>query len=114
LACGIEQASKVIVGMFTIILWDNHEQALTLARDQMGEKPLYWGWCNDVLLFGSELKAPPVFNAEIDSNSLSLLLRHCYIPAPYTIYQGTQKLMPGHFEQVPLQGDVARVQRCAA
>jgi len=97
--------------MFAIVLWDKQEQVLTLARDRMGEKPLYWGWCDDVLLFGSELKAlkaHPAFNAEIDRNALTLLLRHCYIPAPYSIYQGIQKLMPGHFVQIPLQGDVAR------
>lgn len=109
-AWGIEQALQATVGMFAIALWDKQEQVLTLARDRMGEKPLYWGWCDEVLLFGSELKAlkvHPVFNAEIDRNALTLLLRHCYIPAPYSIYQGIQKLMPGHFVRIPLQGDVA-------
>lgn len=108
---GIERTLRATVGMFAIALWDMQEQVLTLARDRMGEKPLYWGWCDDVLLFGSELKAlkaHPSFDAEIDRNALALLLRHCYIPAPYSIYQGVQKLMPGHFLRVPLQGDVAR------
>jgi asparagine synthase (glutamine-hydrolysing) len=110
-AWGVERTLQATVGMFAIALWDKQEQVLTLARDRMGEKPLYWGWCDDVFLFGSELKAlkaQPAFNAEIDRNALTLLLRHCYIPAPYSIYQGIQKLMPGHFVQVPLQGDVAR------
>ena len=110
-AWGVERTLQATVGMFAIALWDRQEQLLTLARDRMGEKPLYWGWCGDVLLFGSELKAlkaHPSFNAEIDRNALTLLLRHCYIPAPYSIYQGVQKLMPGHFVQILLHDDVAR------
>lgn len=97
LACfatwGIVKTLQALVGMFALALWDKHEKVLTLARDRMGEKPLYWGWCEDVLLFVSELKAikaHPAFNAEIDHNSLILLLRHYYIPAPYRIYQGIQ------------------------
>ncbi|MEP5980659.1 MAG: asparagine synthase (glutamine-hydrolyzing), partial [Marinobacter alexandrii] len=110
-AWGVERTLQDTVGMFAIALWDKQEQVLTLARDRVGEKPLYWGWCDDVLLFGSELKAlkaHPSFNAEIDRNALTLLLRHCYIPAPYSIYQGIQKLMPGCFVQVPIQGNLAR------
>lgn len=109
-AWGIEQTLQSTVGMFAIALWDKQEQVLTLARDRMGEKPLYWGWCDEVLLFGSELKAlkvHPAFNADIDRNALTLLLRHCYIPAPYSIYKGIQKLLPGHFVSIPLGGAVA-------
>lgn len=109
-AWGIKQTLQATVGMFAIALWDQQEQVLTLARDRMGEKPLYWGWSNDVLLFGSELKAlklHPAFNTEIDRNALTQLLRHCYIPAPYSIYQNIQKLMSGHFVQIPLQGNIA-------
>jgi len=114
LACfavwGLEKTLQASVGMFAIAVWDKQEQVLTLARDRMGEKPLYWGWCDDVLLFGSELKAlkaHPAFNAEIDRNALTLLLRHCYIPAPYSIYKGIQKLLPGHWVSVSLGGPVA-------
>ncbi|MBK1872187.1 hypothetical protein FE848_03045 [Marinobacter sp. 1-3A] len=95
LACfavwGLETTLQAVRGMFAFALWDKQEQELTLARDRMGEKPLYWGWCGDVLLFGSEskaLKAHPGFNAEVDRDALTLLLRHCYIPAPYSIYRG--------------------------
>lgn len=107
-AWGVEKTLQATVGMFAIALWDKHAQILTLARDRMGEKPLYWGWCSDVLLFGSELKAlkaHPTFNAEIDRNSLALLLRHAHVPAPYSIYQDIKKLMPGHFVQIPLKGN---------
>lgn len=110
-AWGVERTLKATVGMFAIALWDKQEQTLTLARDRLGEKPLYWGWCDDVLLFGSELKAlkaHPAFSAGVDRGALALLLRHCYIPAPYSIYKGIQKLMPGHFVQIPLQDDVTR------
>src|SRR5680860_884830 len=108
-AWGVEATLQATGGMFAIALWDKQQQVLTLARDRMGEKPLYWGWCDDVLLFGSELKAlrdSPAFNAEIDRNALSLLLRHCYIPAPFSIYQGIQKLMPGCLVCIPLGDSV--------
>lgn len=102
-AWGIEQTLQSTVGMFALALWDKQEQQLTLARDRLGEKPLYWGWCDDTLLFGSELKAlraHPDFNAEVDRGALSLLLRHNYIPAPYTIYQGIEKLPAGQYVQI--------------
>jgi asparagine synthase (glutamine-hydrolysing) len=103
-AWGIEQTLQATVGMFALALWDKHDHVLTLARDRLGEKPLYWGWCDNVLLFGSELKAlktHPAFNAEIDRNALALLMRYNSIPAPHSIYQGIQKLPAGHFVQIP-------------
>lgn len=99
-AWGIENTLKACVGMFALALWDRQEQRLTLARDRMGEKPLYWGFQNETLLFGSELKAlkaHPAFEAEIDRNALALFLRHNYIPAPYSIYKGIEKLRAGHY-----------------
>ena len=107
LACfaewGIEKTLKATVGMFALALWDRHEQVLTLGRDRLGEKPLYWGWSDETLLFGSELKAlkaHPAFNAQVDRNALALLLRYNSIPAPYSIYQGIQKLPAGHMVQI--------------
>jgi asparagine synthase (glutamine-hydrolysing) len=99
---GVEATLKKSVGMFAIALWDMQTRTLTLARDRMGEKPLYYGWQGSgnerVFLFGSELKAlkaHPTFAAHIDRGALCLLLRHNYIPAPYSIYQGIAKLEPG-------------------
>jgi len=104
-AWGIVKTLQAAVGMFAFALWDQQARQLTLARDRMGEKPLYWGWQGDVLLFGSELKAlksHPAFKADISRDALTLLLRHCYIPAPYSIYQGFYKLKPGHYLQLEL------------
>lgn len=102
-AWGIKKTLQATVGMFAIALWDKQEKTLTLARDRFGEKPLYWGWNNGVLLFGSELKALkafPGFRADVDRNALALLLRYNYIPAPHSIYKGIEKLKAGHYVQI--------------
>jgi asparagine synthase (glutamine-hydrolysing) len=100
---GVEATLKKSVGMFVIALWDRETRTLTLARDRLGEKPLYYGWQKGVLLFGSELKAlkaHPAFVGEIDRDALTLFLRHSAIPAPYSIYHGIYKLPPGTFLQL--------------
>ena len=107
---GIELTLKKTVGMFAIALWDCEDRVLTLARDRMGEKPLYYGFQNETFLFGSELKAlkaHPDFLSEIDRDVLCLYLRHCYIPAPYSIYKGIRKLLPGTYLQVQLGPDAS-------
>ncbi|MDA8985313.1 asparagine synthase (glutamine-hydrolyzing) [Candidatus Pelagibacter sp.] len=104
---GIEKTLNKIIGMFAFGIWDKKYRILTLARDRMGEKPLYFGWQgkgnNKVFLFGSELKAlkvHPEFNSEISRNAISLQLRHNYIPDPYSIYKDIYKLLPGHYLQL--------------
>ena len=97
-AWGIQKSLQNFVGMFAFAVWDRQERQLTLARDRMGEKPLYYGWCNGSFLFGSELKALrqyPGFTNPIARDVLPLYLRSSYIPAPYSIYQGIYKLEPG-------------------
>ena len=97
---GVEKTLKRLVGIFAIALWDRNKQKLYLARDRMGEKPLYYGWQNGVFLFGSELKSlrmHPSFHGKIDRDVLSLFLRYCYIPAPFTIYKDIYKVQPGTF-----------------
>lgn len=97
-AWGIEATLKRSVGMFAFALWDRQARSLILARDRAGEKPLYYGWQGEVFLFGSELKAlraHPAFTASVDRGALALLLRHNYIPAPYSIHAGIFKLPPG-------------------
>lgn len=107
LACfavwGIEKTLRSTVGMFALALWDKYESTLTLARDRIGEKPLYYGWQNDAFLFGSELKslrAHPSFKGEMDWNAASSYLRLNYIPAPSSIYKGIHKLVPGTYLQL--------------
>lgn len=104
-AYGIETSLKKLHGMFAFALWDREERTLTLARDRVGEKPLYYGFQQDTFVFGSELKAlkaHPDFIGEIDRDALCLYLRHCYIPTPYSIYKGIQKLTPGTYIRFPI------------
>jgi len=104
-AWGVHKTLEKLIGMFAIALWDREQQLLTLARDRLGEKPLYWGWQGENLYFTSELKALKAnifFKPEIDRNSITLLLRHNCIPAPYSIYKGIYKLKPGHYIQLSL------------
>jgi len=106
---GLETALKEAVGMFAFALWDRRESKLHLARDRLGEKPLYYGWQGEghgrSFLFGSELKAlkvHPSFSSEVNRDAVALFLRHNYIPAPYSIYQGISKLLPGTILTVSL------------
>jgi asparagine synthase (glutamine-hydrolysing) len=95
---GVIAALQKSAGMFAIALWDRHDRTLALARDRIGEKPLYYGWAGHSLLFGSELKAlrkHPAWRGEIDRDAVAVYLRHNYIPAPHSIYVGVRKVMPG-------------------
>jgi asparagine synthase (glutamine-hydrolysing) len=95
---GVQPAVERFVGMFAFALWDRAERVLHLVRDRLGEKPLYYGWMGDLFLFGSELKAlvaHPAWAGEIDRDALALLLRFNYVPAPYCIYKGISKQLPG-------------------
>lgn len=95
---GMSATLQRAVGMFAIALWDKQTRTLTLARDRLGEKPLYYGWQRDTFLFGSELKALRAhssFSAEVDRGALALFMRHNCVPTPYSIYRGISKLQPG-------------------
>lgn len=95
---GAEETLLRCVGMFACALWDRHAGRLMLARDRIGEKPLYWGWAGDALVFGSELKAlrvHPDCPSEICPEALAAYLERSYIPAPYSIHPGIYKLEPG-------------------
>src|SRR5712691_3767902 len=95
---GLEQAVRRFADMFAITLWDIAARTLYLTRDRLGEKPLYYAGIGPTLLFGSELKALRAcqsWSSEIDRGALALYLRHNYVPAPYSIYRGVRKVMPG-------------------
>ncbi len=100
-------------GMFAIALWDRQLRTLLLARDRMGEKPLYYGSNGNRFLFASELKAfraLPDWRPEVDGHSVALYLRHGYVPDPFSIHKGISKLKPAHF--VEIQDGVAGKQVC--
>ena len=100
---GLDKTLHMTAGMFAFALWDRMERILYLARDRSGEKPLYYGWQDDVFIFGSELKslaAHPAFLKELDEDALSLFLRYAYVPTPWTIYRGIKKLQPGTYAKV--------------
>lgn len=100
---GVPEALALINGMFAFSLWDNKTRTLYLARDRMGIKPLYWCQSATILLFASELKAiklHPHFQANISRDSLAALMRYCFIPDPYSIYDNVYKLEPGHYLKI--------------
>src|SRR5574337_1194482 len=100
---GVEKALQATVGMFALALWDRVERRLVLARDRIGEKPLYYGWSNGTFLFASELKALeayPGWRGEIDRGALALFMRYGYVPLPYSIYTGIRKLLPGTYATI--------------
>ena len=106
---GVEGALQRLNGMFAFALWDKMKRTLFLARDRMGEKPLYYGRNGGIFLFGSELKsltAHPDWQGSIDRNALALYMRHNYVPTPWSIYQGINKLPPAHFVAVTGAGQI--------
>lgn len=86
-------------GMFAFALWDGQERRLHLARDRLGEKPLYYGQNSGTFFFTSELKAlksHPDWRPELDAEAAAQYFRVNYVPAPYTIYRDCHKLPPGY------------------
>ncbi len=95
---GLQEALVRMNGMFAFALWDRERAELHLARDRLGEKPLYYTRMGHLFLFASELKAlraHPAFNPAINRGALALYLRHNYVPAPHSIYADVFKLVPG-------------------
>lgn len=102
-AWGVERTLEAMIGMFAIALWDRAEGTLSLMRDRMGEKPLYAGFIGKNFVFASELKAlarMPGLDTRPDSRALTLLLKHNYIPAPWSIYPQISKVSPGCWLQL--------------
>jgi asparagine synthase (glutamine-hydrolysing) len=107
---GLDETLRACNGMFALAVWDRRDRVLHLVRDRLGEKPLYVGWSSSGLLFGSELKALLAhrdFAPRIDRAALALYLRHNCVPAPFCIYEGVQKVMPGEVVSVRAE-DVPR------
>ncbi|MDA1090507.1 MAG: asparagine synthase (glutamine-hydrolyzing) [Proteobacteria bacterium] len=109
-AWGLEAAVGRFVGMFAIALWDRKQRSLHLIRDRLGVKPLFWGRQGNLLLFGSELKAlraHPGWTPKLNRDALAAYFRHAYVPAPFSIYAGIEKLLPGTIVSIGPDGDAS-------
>lgn len=97
-------------GMFAISLFDTNRKILVLARDRMGEKPLYIFHDNDWVIWGSELKSvigTGIIPKEINRKALNQYFQLTYIPSPLTIYENVYKVMPGQFIVVNEVGELS-------
>ncbi len=100
---GVPSTLSKLRGMFAFSMWDRHSETLTLARDRVGEKPMYYGRAGETFLFGSELKSlakHPAWRPKISRDVLSLYIRHGYVPDPFCIYEDFLKLPAGHWLEV--------------
>lgn len=96
-AWGLDVTLKKCTGMFSLALWDQKEKTLSLARDRIGVKPLYWGIMNQTLFFGSQPKSffpHPCFYKEINPDAAHEYFYYNYIPAPFSIFKNIEKLQP--------------------
>ena len=110
-AWGVERAVSKFIGMFAFAFWEVHAHRLTLVRDRLGIKPLYWGRSGGVLFFGSQPKAfahHPAWRPVVDRDALAAYLRHAYVPAPRSIFQGIEKLEPGSMVEIDAEGRESR------
>jgi asparagine synthase (glutamine-hydrolysing) len=95
---GVQATITQLIGMFSIAVWDRRERKLTLVRDRLGIKPLYWARFGDLFLFASELKAlrmHPGWTPRLNESAVAAYMRLNYIPAPHSVYHGVFKLEPG-------------------
>jgi len=93
------------IGMFAIAIYDEKNSQVVIFRDRAGVKPLFWYFKDDLFLFGSELKSfhqHPGFQKNINFSALSHYFQRGYISAPYTIFENTHKLLPGHLLTINL------------
>lgn len=105
---GIDDALRRCVGMFALAVWDARDQILHLARDRMGEKPLYLGELFGHLFFASELRAfktIPGFEARISGKAAKGYLRDGCVPGMLSMFEGIYKLPPGHVVTVQVARD---------
>lgn len=107
-AWGPSKTLETINGMFAFAAWDKKEETLYLARDRVGEKPLYYGRVNNIFFFTSDLKAlelHPEWKGIVDRSALAKYMRYGHVPAPFSIYKDIKKLLPGHFVKVKKYGN---------
>ena len=105
---GVHDLVRQCIGMFAFALYDRQHKTLTLVRDRLGIKPLYWGIKGQTLFFGSQPKSfrpHPHFNGALNQDIMPTYIRYGYVPAPYSIYQDIRQLEPGHL--VVIQHDLS-------
>jgi asparagine synthase (glutamine-hydrolysing) len=105
---GVSATAKRLIGMFALAVWDKQERTLTLVRDRVGIKPVYWAKFGDLFIFGSELKAlreHPGWTPRVKPGAVAAFMRHGYVPAPHTIYEDVWKLEPGTILTLPFGGE---------
>ena len=97
-AWGVERAVQRANGMFAFALWDSQDKCLYLVRDRLGIKPLYWGFNNGILFFGSTVGGftrHRRWQSKLNSEALSSYFQHNYIRGPHSIYEGVEQVRPG-------------------
>ena len=102
---GVEQAIKRFIGMFAFAVFDGGQQRLTLVRDRLGIKPLYYAFAGPRLIFGSELKAlraHPDCPTDLDYDGIAAYFRYQYIPTPHSVYRQVKKLPQGTLLEIDL------------
>lgn len=107
---GVEVMIKKCIGMFAFAFWDRKLRRLTLVRDRLGVKPLYWGKCNGIWFFSSQPKsiiANPNFDVNVNRNVMARFVQHAYIASPDSIYQNLEQLRPGHLVHIEANGDIS-------
>jgi asparagine synthase (glutamine-hydrolysing) len=108
-AWGVQATVERVIGMFAFAAFDRSTRNLTLGRDRLGVKPLYWGHIDGSLTFASELKsllAFPGWRGEIDRDAFAAFMRYGYVPTPMSIYRGVHKLAPGTLLACGVDGKV--------
>lgn len=112
MSLGFEATIENLLGMYAFTVWDRVEKRLTLVRDRFGVKPLYWTADSDNrFLFASEPDAlfyAGSWNPQIDMDSVALLLRYGYIPAPHSIWKNLFKLEAAHRLDVDANGTITK------
>ncbi len=94
-----EDCAEKLNGMFGFAIWDEHKQKLLIFRDRIGIKPLHYWLDKQRLIFASEIKSILQHRAvvrRVEHKALNYYLSFQFVPAPYTMFEGIKKLLPGH------------------
>jgi len=106
---GLRESVERLIGMFAFALWDRPTRRLSLVRDRLGIKPLYYGRQNGRFIFASELKAfevLPDWQPKLNQDALAAYMRLAYVPSPHAIYRDIYKLEPGHIAVTDAGGSI--------